>query len=427
MSTTITCPNCSNQFEPSAAMEQSINEKFKAEFNQKWAALKKKQDDEILQRENSVKKQQEQLEAAKRAQEADIKKRVEDECAKTKIALQKEIEEQTAHSFGAKLRYLEEQKLRGDEELKQSRHKELEFLRKEEGFRRREEELELEKQRMIKEERVRIQEEVRKSEDERYKLREEDHQMKLKELEKQLEDQKKLAQEALRKAEQGSMQLQGEVQELALEALLRAAFPYDTIKEVSKGIRGADCILTVRNAFGNECGCIIFESKRTQAFGPDWIDKLKADMQGCNAEIAVIVTQAFPKDMDRFGERQGVYICSFAEVKALVGILRNAIMKLYEARISQENKGDKMVMLYDYLTGSEFIVQWNTMRESFGAFRQQLQKERDDFEKNWKKKEKMLDLIIKNSLQISGSIEGISGMESMNWTGLAQDTNLLLD
>jgi hypothetical protein len=408
-------------------MEQSINEKFKAEFNQKWIALKKKQDEEIQQRERFLKKQQEELETARRAQEADIKKRVDEECAKTKASLQKEIEEQTAHSFGARLRFLEEQKAQRERELKESRIKELDFLRKEEAFRKREEELELEKQRMIKEERIRILEDVRRSEEERYKVREEDHQMKLKELEKQLEDQKKLAQEALRKAEQGSMQLQGEVQELALEALLRSAFPYDTIKEVGKGIRGADCILTVRNAFGNECGCIIFESKRTQAFGPDWIDKLKADMQGCNAEVAVIVTQAFPKDMDRFGERQGVYICSFAEVKALVSILRNVIMKLYEARLSQENKGDKMVMLYDYLTGSEFMVQWNTMRESFGAFRQQLQKERDDFEKNWKKKEKMLDLIIKNSLQISGSIEGISGMESMNWTGLAQDANLLLD
>lgn len=408
-------------------MEESINKKFAAQYNQKWAEQTRKQKEEMQLREDALKKQQDQLEAARRAQESDIKKKVDEECERTKISMKKEIEEQTAHSFGAKLRFLEDQKTHSDQALKEARSKELEFLQREEQFRKREQDMEVEKERMIREERKRIQEEIRKSEDERYKLREEDHQMKVKELEKQLEDQKKLAQEALRKAEQGSMQLQGEVQELALEALLRAAFPYDTIKEVSKGIRGADCILTVRNAFGNECGCIIFESKRTQAFGPDWIDKLKADMQGCNAEIAVIVTQAFPKDMDRFGERQGVYICSFAEVKALVGILRTAIMKLYEARISQENKGDKMVMLYDYLTGSEFLVQWNTMRESFSSFRQQLQKERDDFEKNWKKKEKMLDLIIKNSLQISGSIEGISGMESMNWTGLAQDESIMLE
>src|SRR5690606_36470064 len=112
--------------------------------------------------------------------------------------------------------------------------------------------------------------------------------------------------EAVRKAQQGSMQLQGEVQELALEALLRQAFPFDKISEVGKGIRGADCILTVRNAFGQECGCIIFESKRTQNFAAEWIDKLKNDMVSCSAEIAVIVTQAMPKDMERFGEKQGV-------------------------------------------------------------------------------------------------------------------------
>jgi hypothetical protein len=133
--------------------------------------------------------------------------------------------------------------------------------------------------------------------------------------------------------------------------------------------------------------------------------------------------------MDRFGERQGVYVCSFAEVKSLVAVLRAAILKLYEARKSQENKGDKMVALYDYLTSSEFMAPWNTMRESFQAFRGQLQKERDDFERNWKKKEKMLDMIIRNSLQISGSIEGISGIDSMNWSAgaIEQENGYLIE
>lgn len=410
-------------------MEQGIREKFRAEFNQKWAEQKKKQDEEHSKKESQLQLQLQQLEQQRLAQAAEVKRKVDEECAKESARLKKEIEEQTAHSFGAKLRFLEEEKLRSQEALKESRQKELEFLRKEEGFRKREEELELEKQKAITAERSRIQEELRKNEDERFKLREEESVMRMKEYEKQLEDQKKLIEEMKRKAEQGSMQLQGEVQELALEELLRTAFPYDSVKEVGKGMRGADCILTVRNAFGQECGCIIFESKRTQAFGGDWIEKLKADMLGCKAEIAVIVSQVFPKDMDRFGERQGVYVCSFAEVKSLVSVLRQAILKLHEARKSQENKGDKMVALYDYLTSSEFMAPWNTMRESFQSFRGQLQKERDDFERNWKKKEKMLDMIIKNSLQISGSIEGISGIDSMNWSvsAIAEEQGYLID
>ncbi len=417
-------------------MEQNIREKLDAEFNkrksdynQKMAKEREEREDAFRRRESEILQEAAKLKQARAEQDAEVQKKVDEECRKTTERLKKEIEEQTAHSFGAKLRFLEEEKERSQQQLKESQRKELEFLRKEEGFRKRAEELELEKHKAIAAERSRIQEELRKNEDERFKLREEESAMRMKEYEKQLEDQKKLIEEMKRKAEQGSMQLQGEVQELALEEALRSAFPYDSVKEVGKGIRGADCILTVRNAFGQECGCIIFESKRTQSFGSDWIEKLKADMMGCKAEIAVIVTQVFPKDMDKFGERQGVYICSFAEVKSLVSVLRQAILKLHEARKSQENKGDKMVALYDYLTSSEFMAPWNTMRENFQSFRGQLQKERDDFEKNWKKKEKMLDMIIKNSLQISGSIEGISGIDSMNWSAgaIEQEQGYLID
>jgi hypothetical protein len=410
------------------AQEVEIKKKVEEATALSKQALQK-QDEEFRRRELEFQRQAAQLEEARLGQDVEIKKKVEEATTKARQALQKEIEAQTAQNFGDKLRLLEEQKQRTQEELKESKQKELEFLRKADDFHKREEEMELEKQKAINAERARIQEEMRKTEDERFRLREEGSVMKMKEYEKQLADQKNLIEEMKRKAEQGSMQMQGEVQELALEELLRSAFPYDTVKEVGKGMRGADCILTVRNAFGQECGCIIFESKRTQAFGGDWIDKLKADMLHCKAEIAVIVSQAFPKDMDRFGERQGVYVCSFAEAKSLVAVLRSAILKLYEARKSQENKGDKMVALYDYLTSSEFMAPWNTMRESFQAFRGQLQKERDDFERNWKKKQKMLEMIINNSLQISGSIEGISGIEKMQWvTGAGTDeSNLLLN
>lgn len=217
-----------------------------------------------------------------------------------------------------------------------------------------------------------------------------------------------------RKQEQGSMQLQGEVQELALEELLRTSFPFDLISEVGKGVRGADCIQTVRNNIGIECGKIIYESKRTENFTADWIDKLKADMLGQGADIAVIVTKTMPKDMQQFGEKNGVYVCSFNEVKSLATVLRNAIVKISETRKSQENKGDKMVALYDYLTGQEFVGNWNAIRTGFRQLRNLLQKEREDFEKNFKKKEKQIDMIIQHSLYISGSIEGIAGQDSID-------------
>lgn len=411
-------------------MEQAMRERLSNEYNRKWTEQKQKQEAEFASREQALQQSLEQLEQQRKNQDSELKKRLAEETDKARQELEKDLKEQAEQRVAARLNFLEEQSKSTQEQLRESQLKELDFLRKEEAFRLREEGLEIEKQKAIAAERTRMQEELQRTEEERFKLRDEQYALRMREYEKQLNDQKKLIEEMKRKSEQGSMQLQGEVQELELEDMLRTAFPFDEVLEVPKGKRGADCILRVRNNFGQECGSIVIESKRTQNFGSDWIEKLKADMLICRAEIAVIVTQTFPKDMDRFGERQGVYICSIAEAKSLLSVLRIAVQKLFEARKSQENKGDKMVALYDYLTSSEFMAPWNTMRESFQNFRNQLQKERDDFEKNWKKKEKMLDMIIKNSLQISGSIEGISGIESMDWNAantLGNESNHLLD
>lgn len=423
MSTKITCPSCAAHFEPTDAIAQSIEREMRSKMEVEWRKRMDSLNAEKLQLEQFQKK----LQLEKEAQDAEFRRKVDDACREREAVIEKDLKNKLSSDFHNQLRLLQETNKEREEQLKAARQKELDYLRQVKEMEDLKAKMEIETQKILLAERNKMAEELKMQENERYKLREQEHEMKLRELEKQLADQKKLAEEALRKAQQGSMQLQGEVQELALEALLRQAFPFDKISEVGKGVRGADCVLTVRNAFGQECGCIIFESKRTQNFGADWIDKLKNDMVACSAEIAVLVTQAMPKDMDRFGEKQGVYVCSFAEVKSLVGVLRQAVLKVHEAKKSQENKGDKMVMLYDYLTGSEFMSQWNTMRDSFKNFRATLQKEREDFEKNWKKKEKLLDVIISNSLQISGSLEGISGMESMNWSALPEEGNLMLE
>jgi hypothetical protein len=250
--------------------------------------------------------------------------------------------------------------------------------------------------------------------------------MKLAEKQKQLEAQIELAQVMKRKAEQGSMQLQGEAQELLLENILQNTFPFDRITPVGKGIRGADCIQAICNPVGQECGKIIYESKRTNAFSVEWIEKLKKDKRSQGADIAVIVTQTLPKDMERFGEKDGIYICTFAEVSSLASILRDTILKVFALTRSQENKGDKMQMLYDYLTSSEFSEQWKAIREGFMSMRLSIQKEREAMEKLWKAREKQLEKVLLNAAHIKGSIEGIAGADAIN-LNLFEDTDKLLE
>ena len=393
----ITCPHCNHEFTPGDSTRAEIEKELRTKMVE-WQ--KKKEAETALQLETE-------------------RKRIQAE-------LQDSIRRSLAADYENQLNLFRQNAAETEEKLKEARKKELEFLQKEQALINKEQELQLTIQRQLIEERAKLKEQLAKEEAEKISLKDQEHALRIRELEKQLEDQKKLAEEMKRKAEQGSMQLQGEVQELALEAMLRNTFPFDLVSEVGKGVRGADCIQTVRNNFGQECGRIIYESKRTKDFSPEWIEKLKADMRSQGADIAVIVTQAMPKDMDAFGEKDGVWICSFSEAKALAHVLRDCVVKIYQAAKSQENKGDKMTMLYTYLTGNEFSEQWKAIREGFMSMRISIQKEKDAMEKIWKAREKQLEKVLLNAAHIRGSIEGIAGMDHVDLNLLEEDDSSLL-
>jgi hypothetical protein len=412
----ITCPKCNNQFEPGDTMRDEIEK----ELRSKMLDWQKKKDDEFKSKEAGF---QQQLQL----KEEETAKLLQKEKQKLQAELQQSITKSIAADYENKLKLLQQSASDSEEKLKEARKKELEFLQMEQALKTREEELELNVQLKLQKEREKLTEDIRKIEEQRVAAKESDYQMKVKELEKQLEDQKKLAEEMRRKSEQGSTQLQGEVQELLLEELLQTTFPFDSIEEVGKGIRGADCVQVVRNKFGVEAGKIIYESKRTKDFGGDWIEKLKNDMRNTGADMAVIVTQALPKDMERFGEKNGVYICTFGEVKSVALLLRNALLKIFEVRKNQDNKGDKMALLYDYLVGNEFSEQWKALRDGFMLMKQSIQNERNAMEKLWKAREKTLERVLLSAVHIKGSIEGIAGADAVNLNLVDEDEALLLE
>ena len=389
---TVTCPKCQHTFEPT----DSIREEVEKELRGKMTDWQKKKEEETAQL-------------------------LADQKLKIQTELGDQLKKTLADEYEHKLKMMQESESNMSKQVKEFQHKELEFLKQVQAIQSKEAELELELQRKLLAERENIKAQIVKEEVERGALKDQEHLLKVKELEKKLEDQQKLADEMRRKSEQGSMQMQGEVQELLLEELLKTSFPFDQIIEVGKGVRGADCIQIVRNNLGQEAGKIIYESKRTTAFTQEWIEKLKADMRSQGADIAIIVTQAFPKDMDRFGEKDGVYICSFQEAKSVALLLRNALLKIFDAKKSQINKGDKMSFLYDYLTGSEFNEQWKAVGEGFRQMRQSIQRERDAMEKLWKSREKQLEKVLLNAMHIKGSIEGIAGADSIHLDLLEDD------
>jgi hypothetical protein len=414
MSTTIKCPNCRHEF----AMEEAVSEQYKKDLREQMIEFTRKKEDEFLKKSRDLAKQLQE-------QEDNFQKKFNEEKKLIQQKLEEDLRKTIHHDFENRLTILQQSNEEQQEKLKSARQKELEFLQKEQALKTKEEELEISHQRKLQEDRIKISEEIRRNEELKNQSRENDFQLQLQELKKQLEDQKKLAEEMKRRADQGSTQLQGEVQELALEKLLKNAFPFDLVEPIAKGVRGADCTLTIRNSSGQACGKIIYESKRTKNFETDWIDKLKTDMRQQGAQVAILVTRVMPRDMSIFGEKNGVWICNFSEVRALTDVLRDCITRIFQASRNQQNKGDKMQLLYDYLTSSEFSEQWKAIREGFSSMKMSIQRERDMMEKLWKTREKQLEKVLLNAAHIKGSMEGISGHDDFNMN-LIDDTDEIL-
>ncbi len=399
----IKCPNCGTLIDIDEVLNHQAEEKYKKEFEEKL----RNSTTEFQKAKEALALQLKEFEEKKAKENELFQKRLEQKLEEEKIKITQEQQQKLKEEYELSLKKLEEENAARKEENQALKNQRLELLKKEEALEEDKKNFELKLQEQKKAVKEELELKIKQEKDAEIELLR-------KEFKIREEQQARLIDEMKRKAEQGSMQLQGEILELALEGLLKEAFPFDLIEEVGKGVKGADCIQVVRNNFGQACGKIIYESKRTQAFANDWIEKLKADMRAQNADIAVIVTQTMPKDMEQFGEKNGIWICTFQEVRALAHVLRNSILKVFAVTKSQENKGDKMQLLYDYLTSNEFGEQWKAIREGFLSMKHSIDTERNAMEKLWKAREKQLEKILLNASHISGSIEGIAGMENFD-------------
>ena len=416
--TSIKCPNCGTSIDVNDILKHQLEDTIRQEFQQK-ANLQakelatKNEELETAKAEFEAKKKQEserfadRLEQAKKVSEKEItaklKTKLEEESKDRLAEMEKELTEKST-----KLRELS--KMEG--EIAKLQREKLEMK----------DAIEATAQKQLNETLTVEREKIRKQEDDKNEL-------KFKELQKQLEEQKKLTEEMKRKQEQGSMQLQGEVMELAIEEYLATTFPLDTIDEVKKGANGADCLQIVNTRELQNCGSIYYESKRTKAFQPAWIEKFKNDIRNKKANLGVLVTEVLPAGMDRMGLKEGIWICTYEEFKGLSAVLRQSLIQISQAMKSQENKGDKMAMLYDFLTSNEFHLQMEGIVEGFTQMQTDLNTEKRSMQRIWSQREKQIDKVIANAINMYGSIRGIAGnaVQTIKALELDQDETILIN
>lgn len=392
----VACPSCGHEIDVELIIERKTEQRLRREYNYKFVQLRKKldEDQEQLNRERQEVKRLS-------SQSWEI---IQEELKKERIRLAEQLKTEARHSMEIEFQQLQKELQTQQQANLALQQKEVKLLAMRQKLERDKESMQLqfEKQLLSK---------SRAAELEFKKQFQQQQNFTRLEYEKKLEDQRRLIEEMTLKMEQGSMQMQGEVQELAMENYLRDTFRLDEVDSIKTGVRGADCILSVNTTGGQKAGKIYFESKRTKHWQNSWIEKLKADMRELKVDLGIIVTQAMPADMEHMGERSGVWVCTFEEMKMLVPILRQSIINVHLASQHSENQSSKMALLYNFLMSSEFRMQMEGIVEGFTQMQEELQKEKRAMQNIWKRREKQIEKVLLNTNHMYGSIKGIAGSE----------------
>lgn len=407
---TIICPNCKTEIKLTESLAAPLIESTRREYQKQLA----QKDADVAKREAGIREREEAIAKATEQLDEQVAEKVRlersriaaEEAKKAKLALQTDLDQKDKEL--ADLNTLMQER---EAKLAEAQKAQADLLRKQRELDDAKRELELTVEKRVQEGLAVTREQAKKEAEESLKLKVLEKEQTIASMQKQIEELK-------RKAEQGSQQLQGEVQELELEALLRAKFPRDTIESVPKGEHGGDALQHVAGPNGQPCGIIIWESKRTKNWSDGWLAKLREDQRTAKAEIAVIVSQSLPKEVETFGVVEGVWVTHPKTILPLAVTLRHTLIEVASARQASEGQQTKTEMVYQYLTGPRFRHRVEAIVEAFSSMQEDLDKEKKAIIKQWAKREEQIDRVMQATAGMYGDLQGIAGQTIQEIEGL---------
>lgn len=407
---TITCPKCKNEIRLTESLAAPLVESVRRDYEQRLS----KKDADIIKREILLREREEALAKAKESVDDQVAEKVKqertkivaEESKKAKLALANDLDQKAKE-----ITELQEVLKQREVKLAEAQKAQAELIRKERELDDAKREMELTIEKRIQEGLTVTRDQARKEAEEQMKLKVMEKEQTITSMQKQIEDLK-------RRAEQGSQQLQGEVQELELEAMLRVKFPRDTIEPVPKGEYGGDVLHRVIGPLGRSCGTILWESKRTKNWSDGWLAKLREDQRAAKAEVAVIVSQTLPKDVEAFDLIEGVWVTHPRAALPVAITLRQMLIEVAAARKATEGQQTKTEMVYQYLTGPRFRQRVQAIVEAFSSMQEDLGKEKKAITKQWAKREEQIDRVMQATVGMYGDLQGIAGKTLQEIEGL---------
>jgi hypothetical protein len=412
---TITCPNCRTEIKLTESLAAPLIESTRLQYEKRIAD----KDADVAKRESAIKDQQAAIAKAKDSIDEQVAEKLKtersviaaEEAKKAKVLLGADLDQKAKE-----LTELQEVLKQRDEKLAEAQKAQAELIRKQRELDDAKREIDLTIEKRVQESLATAREQAKKEAEDGLKLKVMEKEQTIASMQKQIEELK-------RKAEQGSQQLQGEVQELELENILRARFPRDALEPVPKGEHGGDLLHRVFGTLPQCCGTILWESKRTKNWSDGWLAKLREDQRAAKAELAVIVTQALPKDVESFDLVDGVWVTCPRTLIPVAVALRQSLLELSLARQAGEGQQTKMEMIYQYLTGPKFRHRVQAIVEKFTDMQEDLDKERKTMTKLWAKRQEQIRCVIESTAGMYGDMQGIAGkslqeIEGLEVTGL---------
>lgn len=408
---TITCPHCCTEIKLTESLAAPLLEATRQQYEKRlW-----EKETEVAKREAAIKEQRSALEKAKDAIDEEVSNKLKQERALIAAEEAKRARQLVATDMETKAKELADLQVvlkQREEKLAEAQKAQAELIRKQRELDDAKREMDLTIEKRVEESLIAVRDKAKLEAEEGLKLKVAEKEHTIAAMQKQIEELK-------RKAEQGSQQLQGEVQELELEGILRTKFPCDVVEAVPKGDHGGDALHRVCSPAQQVCGTILWESKRTKNWSDGWLAKLREDQRTAKAELAVIVSQALPKDVDTFDFIDGVWVTCPRNVIPVAIALRHTLIELAVARKAGEGQQTKMELIYQYLTVPRFRHRIQAIVEKFSDMMEDLEKERKTMTRLWAKREEQLRCAIESTAGMYGDLQGIAGKTLQEIEGLA--------
>jgi len=407
---TVVCPQCKVEIKLTESLAAPLLESVRRDYEQRLT----QKDSDIAKREQALADRAQSLEKAKQTLEQQVAQKIEmerghivaEEARKAKLALGSELDQKIKE-----VKSLQDILKQNDAKLAEAQKAQADLIRKQRELDDARRELDLTIEKRVQADLSTEREKAKKEAEEELKLKVMEKDQTITAMQKQIEDLK-------RRAEQGSQQLQGEVQELELETLLAAKFPRDSIQPVPKGEFGGDVLHRVFGPTNQICGTILWESKRTKNWSDGWLPKLREDQRAAKADIAVIISQALPKDIETFGFIDGVWVADPKVALPVAMSLRHTLIEVACTRQASEGQQTKMEMVYGYLTGPRFRQRVQAIVEAFSSMRDDLDRERKAITRQWAKREEQIDRVMNATVGMYGDLQGIAGKTLQEIEGL---------